>query len=65
MSHAAAERVLYAYENAHPGFYVVNPRTDLAVAGPYAWRDPAQAEADSRNATPPAASDSLVVVEVV
>jgi hypothetical protein len=47
-----------------PGFYVVNPKTDIAVAGPYDEAEQARGDANRRNATLPAAPDPLVVVQL-
>lgn len=53
-------RGLYAYVAGLPGFYVVNPKTSIAVSR---WDDQEDAERDAaeRNAIPPPAPDPLIV----
>jgi hypothetical protein len=56
----------YAHRNwqeRRPGYYVVNPRTRIAVAY-FKDRDRAEAEADHRNRTRPIAPDPLTVEHV-
>lgn len=43
------------------GYYVVNPRTRIAVDGPYDSQEDAQRSASRRNAELPIASDLLEV----
>lgn len=52
------------YNNGDTGFYVVNPETQIAVAGPFRAATPAHLEAASRNTTPPLAPTQLEVVEI-
>lgn len=55
-AHAELSRKL-----CRPGYYVVNPLTDIAVAGPFGEHATAQRLASERNAEPPVAADALEV----
>ena len=48
------------YQERQPGWYVVNPVTDIAVAH-FGLQVAAEREAGHRNSTPPIAPDLLVV----
>lgn len=52
------------YRGREAGWYVVNPETRIAVAGPFVEREWAEREARHRNAHPPVAPCELEVEEV-
>ena len=60
---SSARRGLPGYAAGCPGFYVVNPRTNIAVAV-HASRENAEADGASRDAAYPNDGLKLVVVEV-
>jgi hypothetical protein len=62
MSEARANR---AWNNGDPGFYVVNGKTQIAVAGPYSDERAAAAEAHRRDIAWPDDPNKLKVYEVV
>lgn len=53
-----------SYREGLPGWYVINRRTKIAVAGPYDAREDAAAYAHWENRNPPVAPDQLVVAQV-
>lgn len=51
------------YQRGVPGFYVVNRQTNIG-SGPHASLEEAEAEAERRNAIPPATPGLLIAVEI-